>query len=61
MTEIVLEYGHCKIVHATVDPRTREVTFIDPPVTGKMWLILPDRAFVEIFEREGKYFLEPAA
>jgi len=85
MTKIILQYRHSETVNATVDPSTREVTFQDEPVTGKMFLISPAKVtsssiefgdehmtvglftsspeplFVEIFERSGRYFLEPAA
>jgi hypothetical protein len=61
MTKITFEYRHSEEISASVDPGTREVTFDDKVVTGKMWLTSPGRQFVEIFEREGKYYLEPAA
>lgn len=59
--KITLEYQHSEEISASVDPDTLEVTFDHKVVTGKMWLTSPDRKYVEIFEREGKYYLESAA
>jgi hypothetical protein len=60
MKKIVLLYRHTTLVNASVDPDTKEVTFDDQKVTGKMWMVIPKDMFVEIIEEDGKYFLRPA-
>ena len=61
MTRIVLQYHDIELISASVDPDTREVTFDDKVVTGKMWLVSPGQQYVEIMPRGGKYYLEAAA
>lgn len=59
---VTLKYQHTETIEVIVNPETGEVTFAGKVVTGKMCAFFSsgEERCVEIFERCGRYYLEPA-